>query len=39
LCDDHECGVTSGEEEEGVERVHEPVTSFAKTLVAYETAK
>jgi len=39
LCDDHECGVTSGEEEEGVKCDHEPLTSFAETLVAFETAK
>jgi len=39
LCDDHECCVTSGEEEEGVKYDHEPVRSFAETLVAYETAK
>jgi hypothetical protein len=39
LCDDLECGVSNGEEEEGVKCDHEPVTSFAKTLVAYETAK
>jgi len=39
LCDDHECGVSNGEEEEVVKCDREPVTSFANTLVAYETAK
>ena len=39
LCDDHDCGVSNGEEEEGVKCDSEPVTSFAETLVAYETAK